>query len=577
MINSSQNKSFETAVITTSGIDVNISSMFDLDRYTGDSLDLPYTFDEVRVKSNELCVHDNVNASLAKLHHNFLYLNAQTKIADNNFPKKYTGFMASTSATSFSGVGWYDNAKTSAYVASQLADHAVPATTSTLLSGIVAGDFTRTDYSVDTYVGIVALSSTLIAIQSNVGDTQASIPFNVATVEDASGLQFTNIRSVKFQSDHKVIILDNALVHKLDIDPVLTGNRALSGVGRFLINTIGGKSKDIYDKDKFNIPIDVCIGNDDDVYILDQADYGIKKYDKDLNWLQTSSRRNHFTSLSGGKVVGLTVDKETDHVYVISDNGILFEYDNRLSFVQQTTFVDPRDTGETYNKIEFSNTNSDVIYVMTNKSLYKKFKTKLATSIGAFRLSENNISEDDVFAFLSIMTTTKKQYDHVFIGSNNTSHAAITVPLGKIYKFDETIDYKTIINDLYKSDLLPLSSVYIKGSEYVTDITINKAISKLLYNHLIFRDSFLLKYVAAYDKKGRLQLTNVDHLKPEHDNLFSYEVTQDHYIGINEPVFAENINRLFKKIYDLQSKFLLMCAETVTNKFPYASQCIELK
>ena len=88
MVDSSLNRSFETAVIMTSGFDLDISSKFDLDRYTGDALQLPYTFNEVRIKSNELCVHDNFNASLAKLYHNFLYLNAQTKIADNNFPKK---------------------------------------------------------------------------------------------------------------------------------------------------------------------------------------------------------------------------------------------------------------------------------------------------------------------------------------------------------------------------------------------------------------------------------------------------------------------------------------------------------
>ena len=52
---SSLDRSFETAVITTSGFDLEISTKFDMDRYMGDVLTLPYTFDEIRDKSNDIC------------------------------------------------------------------------------------------------------------------------------------------------------------------------------------------------------------------------------------------------------------------------------------------------------------------------------------------------------------------------------------------------------------------------------------------------------------------------------------------------------------------------------------------
>ena len=88
MINSN-GISFSTAVITVTGIDLEISTKFNSDRYVGDVLTLPYTFNEIRIKSNELGIADNINASISKLYHNFLYINSNTRIADNNFPPAF--------------------------------------------------------------------------------------------------------------------------------------------------------------------------------------------------------------------------------------------------------------------------------------------------------------------------------------------------------------------------------------------------------------------------------------------------------------------------------------------------------
>ena len=56
-------------------IDAELSQHFNLDRYLGDSLILPYSFSDIKIKSNELCVSDKFNASIYKLYYNFLYKN----------------------------------------------------------------------------------------------------------------------------------------------------------------------------------------------------------------------------------------------------------------------------------------------------------------------------------------------------------------------------------------------------------------------------------------------------------------------------------------------------------------------
>jgi hypothetical protein len=291
--------------------------------------------------------------------------------------------------------------------------------------------------------------------------------------------------------------------------------------------------------------------------------------------MQTSARKSQFTSTTG-TVVSMDVDKHTDYVYVLTTNGIVYEYTDELIFSQQFILEDPVATGETFKQIRFSDKDRDLVYIMTTNNLYKKFKSRLDKSIGAFRMSDNNITTSESFTFCSIMQTDSTLYDFVFVGGN-TTHGGVSGQVGKVYKFDETVSYRTISNDVYKRDLLPLSAVKIAGSEYVTDLTVNKSLNKLMFNHLIFRDSLSMKYTAAYDYMGRVQLTSVDYLLDTDEAYRTYTIPRDMYIGINEPVFADNINKSFKKIYELQENLLTKCAETITNKFPFASQCIELK
>ena len=101
--------------------------------------------------------------------------------------------------------------------------------------------------------------------------------------------------------------------------------------------------------------------------------------------------------------------------------------------------------------------------------------------------------------------------------------------------------------------------------------------STRIYNHLLFRDNIFFKYEGAYDDIGRVQLTNTRHILDTDFNLFDFSTTLNYFIGINEPVYAETVNRPLKGIYDLQESLKNMCTETITNKFPYTSQVIELK
>lgn len=586
----SVNRPLNSAVISTSGLDAEVADNFKLDRYLGDTLILPYTFEDVKLKTNELCTADNINASLYKLHYNFLYINAQTKIGDNNFPRNNKGFIASQDGAGFGAneFGWYGSNRGVSSITTSLSE-----TGTTTLSGVVAGAFIKSIDSNQNYVGFMATTNTLYGVKSDTSDTAAHKNLHKSTIEDATALQFTEIRDMVVNNDNQLLVIDDNLIHKFNVDAALTSNRAISGIGRFLIKTIGGRSKNIYDKDKFNKPVSIAIGNNDQVYILDQSDRGFKVYDKDLNWKRTSARRNEFAYLSGGKVMSIDVDKETDHVYVLVDNGLLFEFDDEFILNNLTKLDDPVQTGETYEQIRFSRKNPNIVYVLTSRSLFKKFKSKMHKSIGAFRLKDKGLqgagtssagsNTEQTLTFVDVMLTTNTEYDFVFVGANSDhtwtsgTHSGTTATVGKVFKFDEAVNYKTLIYDKYNVDVFSLSAVNVNGKEFVTSWVFNKSMHKMIYNHLLFRDNVFFKFEGKFDDIGRIQLTNTRHLYDTDHNLHNFVPDLNYFIGINEPMYAETVNRPLKSIYDLQASLLKMCEESITNKFPYANQVIELK
>ena len=378
----------------------------------------------------------------------------------------------------------------------------------------------------------------------------------------------------------------------------LTQNKALAAVGRFLIKGIGGLSKSIYDKERFNDPISITIDDEDNVYVLDWGDKGYKIYDKDLNWKSTAVKKLDFgsVSLSGGQLTDIAVDNTTRDVYVLTDNGKILVYDTRHVLQHTYNLSDPLAVNEEYKNIEFSKIDDNIVYVSTNFSIFKRFKSKIERSIGAFRLRENcrvNVlstgsTENLNFMALAAGPRTKvSKYDHLFVGSDTyalAQHPTVLgpynpypYPIGKIFKFDESANYKTTIYDDYKLDVLALSSINVDPDEYVTSWVINKSIYKLMYNHLLFKDNIHSKYSARYDDVGRLHFHGVQYIKDLHDNAFGYETKLSNFVGINEPVLAGVINRPLNEIYKLQGTLLGTCKEDIINKYPYATQTVVLK
>jgi len=164
-------------------------------------------------------------------------------------------------------------------------------------------------------------------------------------------------------------------------------------------------------------------------------------------------------------------------------------------------------------------------------------------------------------------------YDDVYVGGESV-YAGVESDIGKVFKFKEQVHYQTTAYDRYKTAAYSMSSIAVDSEEYISSWVVNKSINKLIYNHMLLRENIFGKFVGTYELTGRIKYDNVQFITDTDINLFNYSTTLNNYIGINEPVLAETLNRTLKEVHDMQKTLITICSERYTNKFPLATQVV---
>lgn len=547
-----------SSVIINSDLTTFVADNFTLDRYLGDTLSLPYSFEEISIKPNELASQANViNSAVYKLYHNFAYLNAQTKLINNDFPANYKGFVAGGGFPE--GYGWHGPTVNTGSAA---------VTGSPALSG--CNDIAVVDDStaLDNFTIFVAQPKHLLMLNSDHDETTVVTTASTNAVSQATNINFGNIAKVEITSEHRLILLDDSLrtVTKFNVDNIITSNPGLSGV-ILVEEVIGGLSQNAYDRTRFLTPVDIAIGPDDKVYVLDTGNKNIKIYDMDLNWITTLYKPADFDK---GNVVDIEVDSD-GKIFMLYSNGFLITYDpDTFKTVDELTFEEPLESDESYVQLTFSRNNANILYALTNKSIFKKFKSKLSRSIGKFRLSVNNI-EGETFSSIKLLDTIRTDYDYVYTYSQNTSVG------GKIFEFDETVSYETVAYDSYKDNLYSYEAMRVRADEFVTGFVYNKMIKKLIYNHIHFRDNIHHTFIAAYDSTGAIQHTGYEGYGKSGVTLDGFVEDQDYYVANNEILTSDTVNRTISKLYDIQLDLKTILTERYTNTWPLTTQAVGLK
>lgn len=557
------------------------------DRLPGDVLTLPNTYYDLKIKPNDMVTSETINYTADKLHNNWLYLMSKSIIPSNNIPNK----ILATDMIIDTGTGpeWRPQSSFPALSGNG---------TGYSLDGVIdickidnTANANNSNYVMATNTNIIMLSgvgtSNIDILVNPIYGSNSIIISNNNVTHPNNGIVFENIVDTIITESKELFVLDSShnSLFKFDITGMITGDEAIlynETPGRLLIDTIGGTGS-LADKTKFKNPIAMAT-NDNEIYIIDYDDNTtlsvLKIYDSDLNWKGTHSLGYN---LSAGPV-DVEFSENTGNIYVLCHsttyNSIsghtvpeLIEISNNYSKVN-THYMLSGDVNiqsigtEKHKKIIFSKENNNIFYILTEKSLYKKYISRPEQFIGEFQFDEKNIGqpiEERDLTAIELSSHTISINGESMIKDEILLHDdSVSI----IFRFVEDGNYERSTDTTIDHNSIDFTQLKLAAEDGVNAISYNRFIHKLLYNNLLFLESFSKRFTTVYDTKGLSRYIGFTYLTDKDLESAQYNLTLDNFIGVNEIVTSATLNRVIKSVYNLQLKITSMMQEKSINVYP---------
>lgn len=541
-----------------------------------DALELPHTRQDVQIELNELVNFTTINTKLSHLHDNLLYVYSKMFFGDTDAPYQYdkTACISSLTGT----YGWFDTPNYTSFGYSKFSS-------STALSAYSEMDsmkrFVVIPFKNNTGFSIFGISSThLIALTGNSAFTSLDITLYTNVIDNYSSEQCQNLSDLTFDGQYLYVTDSNinggGQVFKYDVTSYFTGDRAFQ-FNRFLVKPIGGLGgKNDFNKFKGCTIIGSKPGV---VFVADSGNSAIKIFDREFTWIKTIALpKNKYT------ILDIKYRQIDDSVYVLAKNEsdgtfLMFLYDSSYTFKKKIVFDDvlyPLTDGS-FNRMIISEQDSNVFYLATNTTIYKKFFSKPSKTFATFSRSKfgqnpiktwnfetinwnknkklwNSGSVSDALKFtdLGILPTT----------TENDSLFALSGPV--IFHFNDRTRYNTVLRDP-KIPYYSLSDVSLESTENIQALTINKEIYKMYSNILQLKNALKGRFNFGYDLYGDLQYQNYIYFLDEEINKLNVEINFNTRVNDNEIVQAGTMNKIFTQIYDLHVALLKLTEPYVQN------------
>jgi hypothetical protein len=355
---------------------------------------------------------------------------------------------------------------------------------------------------------------------------------NSLYVADMSGNRVVKYDATGFFSD------DNVFLDKLVFKDVIGG--------------FGGHN----DRNQFNAPRSVTTF-DTYVYVLDSGNRVVKKYDKDLNWVTTYRL---FRDLLSAYPMHLSHDSK-GNMYILTTQNSVFKYDTNF----QNKITIPLDSlsarDESYKKLVFSPTDENVFYLLSDKNIYKKLLTKPDEDVGFYLPYLFRVNTTETYTAMASISSHNGAGDLNYVFSKNNETGA-----GKIILYYDDLNLFDVLASK-DFDIYSLDDIKINKDEYLQNWVFNKAIGKLLINHIRFRDQITGKFLAKRDEKNNITFRGTRYFLPDELEKLRFLQNTTSFIGLNE-VFQNNIvNRCLEHIYNLQVIMLDALQAEVSTKY----------
>lgn len=563
-----------------------------LDKLKTAAASLPYTVDDITISHNDFAVADVYNDSIRKLYSNYLYLIANAELLTKTPP--------TSSAPNYLSI----NDSMSGLLSAVSIDPTT-GTGTNHLSGLQETHLTLKNDGTEKFLYFNYSPDQSVVTETDVNLTTITTLVSGNEVEFNKTFKFKNVVSVDIV-DNLLFVLDrdSNTAFKFDITGLITDDNALkrTGVndtahpGRYLLKTIGGEGKS-QTKNKLVRPSSLSVYKNR-IYILDNGHNSIKVFDLDFNFIQEVSSPNLFNNSNTGELVSIVVDQYSDTNelavgYILSSKGKIIEYNvtnNTLSQPQALfNFYDTRlytlsglNESDSFKKIVNSKAVKNILYICNDGKIYKYYKSNLTQSLGVLNLSAGNsgikISGDlNDQQILSFDTALYNNKDYVAVTTKVNSPNSSDQRVSTYVYEDEHVTTKLYSENLY-TNYFTLSDILVLPQEIVNNITFNKTTKKIIYNHYSLFENLNKKVYSFYNTANGL--ASVPTLCAINYHEFTKPTSLDDssnlYIGVNEPILTDVINRPLKLLYSQQESLFDLIKEEPLNNNPPDNIAIRL-
>ena len=535
-------------------------------RGTYDDMELTNDLEQLRFQPSEFINQNSINTKLTKLYENFLDLYNYSFVRNSNLPFNYTGFIGVTGNTPTEYLNYTTDLNSTYTDTSEV--NLTDARGFELIGNFNTSSNPLKVETPGSFASIYFTTSALqIFINQNDPDTGSTATFILST-DRADGIfsqPFQNITDITTNDMDTLYVSDtfHNQIYRLYIDPVINNKNPgsssfdLLNAGGFKLNTSGqstlsGVSHMYY----FN----------DEIYTWNEGRKSVIVLGDNLSKI----REYNNIVFKEKQVQDFAVNPITGVLFIVFDDFTILEVDSlfKTASILHAPDVSRSDPG-TPTRILFSQNDSNIYYIITDTNVFK-FLIYDGTDelIGSFNFTD--LPGVD-------FTTSRRIFDAKILAENENRDSLFVfnkdiVKVGDEYRgrdrlmrFSEPNNLLNLLEDA-NFKIYDREDISVK-EQYFNNITFNKSLQKLLYNHDNLAANIQFQFNLAYSTEKLLTLTGISSLSASVVQASTY----DNFVGMNEVLTPQVFNRCIERIYNYQLSIMKCLEFNVTNlKYPYS-------
>ena len=525
-----------------------------------EALKLPYVYQDIKFEPSDFINQNSINKKLKRLNDNSLELFNYTATQTNDLPEGYTGFIGVTAA----GAGNF-GLETNIFRSIESLSNAASGLENIKRFEVIPRKTGPEQVNPDTFISIYATNTGIYAFTCPNTSIGTTYTFRASTgfVDGFNTRAYENIADITTNNKDLLFVSDIAhnQIYRLYIDPLVNDSRITGSdleylnLGGVEINTTGNGILS-----GANI-IEYGLG---ELFTYNSGTKSIVVLDKDL----TFNRRFTSKEIKDSEPVSFTINTVDRSLYILLSNFKVLKLGTDFKLP-----VEEVEIGNTFNpyerpkKILFSKNNSNIFYIMTTYNTYKYFNVGGNIPIGKFdwaRTGNAGLTGTDNEIWDAAILDEDNDYDSLFILNKKVAGFNPVTEnysgLDKILRCNETNNRLSVQeNELYV--IFDLNDIYVTD-QYFNSLTFNKSFKKLISNLDVMSSFIQSKFILTYDQYSELKLNT----KTTLSSTLYYAKDYDMFVGPNEVVTPQVINRCINKIVDYQEYVLSVLQGRITNK-----------